>query len=133
MSIHEIENQTFAELKANCEANQKALANVPRGDLESRYLQSRTDAKQRDEKLSEQGVMLSELTHKVEALEASIEAARQLAQNLEGRLKEEVEKRKDAEALSEAMRKKLAESQAEVLALKSQAQTLEAKKSKAKE
>lgn len=133
MSIHEIENQTFAELKANQDANLITLGNSPRKDLESRYLQSRMDAKQRDEKLSEQGAMLSELTHKVESLETSIEAARQFAQNLEGRLKEEVEKRKDAEALAEAMRKKLAESQAEVLALKSQVQTLEAKKSKAKE
>lgn len=133
MKLHEIENQTFAELKANREANLKALADVPRNDLETRYLQSRQDAKQRDGKLSEQGIMLSELTHKVEALETSIEASRQLGQNLEGRLKEEVEKRKDAEALSEALRKKLAESQAEVLALKSQVQTLEAKKSKAKE
>jgi hypothetical protein len=61
MNWGEIENQTFAELKANKSKNLELLKSVDRDDLAARYLQARQDAKMRDEKLYEQGKLIAEL------------------------------------------------------------------------
>lgn len=63
MTFSEIENLTFAELKARRdEIAQAAFENEGRDQLALRYVQARTDAKQRDEKLSEQGKMIDALS-----------------------------------------------------------------------
>ena len=62
MSLHEIENLTHAELKAQRDELVKAAAHEHVADLAARYVQARTDAKARDEKLAEQGATITALT-----------------------------------------------------------------------
>lgn len=60
--LHQIENMSFAELKEHKEALLAELkANPPGEALAARYLQARTDAKMRDEKLAEQGQKILEI------------------------------------------------------------------------
>jgi hypothetical protein len=61
MNFVEIENQTFAELKANRAKNLELLKSADHDELAARYLQARQDAKMRDEKLAEQGKLITEL------------------------------------------------------------------------
>ena len=75
MDIHEIENSSFAELKANRDALVETAKKVPMGDLAIRYIQARTDAKGRDDKLAEQALTLKLLKDALTDLKAKSEAA----------------------------------------------------------
>lgn len=55
MTLQEIENLTFEELKAQRADILESLKTTNLRDVSERYLQARIDAKQRDEKLAEQG------------------------------------------------------------------------------
>ena len=61
MTIHKIENMTFSELKKKQAELAESLAGELPQELATRYLQARTDAKQRDEKLAEQGKTITSL------------------------------------------------------------------------
>lgn len=81
MTLTEIENLSFAELKEK--RAELIVAATGAEDLAARYVQARTDAKHRDEKLSEQGRTIDALTTGIEAakekeaqLAAVIEAAK---------------------------------------------------------
>ena len=65
MTIQDIENLTFAELKAS---GKKIIDELGGNELAARYVQARTDAKQRDEKLAEQGVTITNLNAALEAV-----------------------------------------------------------------
>lgn len=87
MSIQEIENLSFAELKQRstelAESLSAALLDSRDIDqvamLAARYVQARTDAKQRDETLAEQGTTISNLNN---ALVAAEEKSRRLEESL---------------------------------------------------
>lgn len=72
MEIHEIENLSFAELKQRRDDLIESLKSQPPGVLAARYLQARTDAKQRDEKLSEQGTTINNLNELVQTQSKTI-------------------------------------------------------------
>lgn len=61
-SLIAIENLSFAEIKDRREELVKEAANTPASELAARYVQARQDAKQRDEKLAEQGRTIDALT-----------------------------------------------------------------------
>jgi len=62
MSLVEIENLSHADLKAQRDTLISAAAKAPAVELAARYVQARTDAKARDEKLAEQGATITALT-----------------------------------------------------------------------
>lgn len=93
MSIHEIENLSFAELKEKRAEITEALKGIPVEELANRYLQARTDAKQRDDKLSEQGKTITALQdglaaskQQTEVTQAEVQKALQAVQGLEAKL-----------------------------------------------
>ena len=89
MTIAEIENLSFADLKARRdELIQAAFESEDRGQLASRYVQARTDAKLRDEKLAEQGKTIDALTVGNAALQERFGSAEAYAQTLEEQLQE---------------------------------------------
>jgi hypothetical protein len=71
MQIHEVENLPAAELKTRKAELIEALGG---GELAQRYVQARTDAKMRDEKLAEQGGMIAALTNGNAALEEKLQS-----------------------------------------------------------
>lgn len=77
MNLHEIENMTAADLKAQRAELAESLKAEPPDDLADRYLQARHDAKQRDEKLAEQGRTITALQT---GLAAADKAGREVAQ-----------------------------------------------------
>ena len=87
MTITDIENLSFAELKAKRVELIEAAKAVPLDDLAARYVQARTDATARDEKLAEQGKTII-------ALQDGLAAAKQ--QN--GSLQETLQQRNQAAA-----------------------------------
>ena len=88
MDIHEIENLSFAELKAHKPDLLEALKATPHEELAARYLQARTDAKLRDEKLAEQAKTLAALRQGLEAVKEKEAAGRVLACDLVASLRE---------------------------------------------
>ncbi len=75
MDIHEIENLSFIGLKANRTELVEAAKVFPQGELAERYIQARTDAKHRDEKLAEQGRTISALHEALAVAKEKGEAA----------------------------------------------------------
>jgi predicted transcriptional regulator len=75
MKISEIENLTFTELKSRHDELIAAMKDVATPELAARYVQARTDAKQRDEKMSEQGRTIKELQLALEATREREQAA----------------------------------------------------------
>lgn len=71
MTLHEIENMSFADLKENRVALIESMKLLSAKELAERYLQARTDAKQRDEKLSEQGRTIESLQDGLDVLKES--------------------------------------------------------------
>ena len=69
MTIQDIENLTFAELKAS---GKKIVDELGGNELAARYVQARTDAKQRDEKLAEQGQTIANLNAALAASRAEL-------------------------------------------------------------
>lgn len=81
MKLTEIENLSHEELKAQKDALIEAAAQVEIAELAARYVKARTDAKQRDEKLSEQG-------RTIDALSLGLEAAKEQNESLKSSLAE---------------------------------------------
>lgn len=77
MNLSDIENLTFAELKAKKDEAIEAGKASPLDDLAARYVQARMDAKHRDEKLAEQGTTITLLQEQVASFKS------QAAQNAE--------------------------------------------------
>lgn len=77
--LAQIENMGYAELKANAADLIAAAAKEPVEDLASRYVQARTDAKLRDERMAEMGAEIAALTTQ---LNAAVEAGEVLAEKL---------------------------------------------------
>ena len=96
MMIAEIENLSHAELKAQREAIIEAAGGAEKAELASRYVQARTDAKLRDEKLAEQGKTIDALTGGHDALLGQLshreQEVKELTQKLEAALKSLSEK-----------------------------------------
>lgn len=113
MNLQQIENLSFAELKQDRSAILEALKSLDPAEIQERYLQARTDAKQRDEKLGEQGRLITVLqtghdaaVEKSKRLEAERdESVKHLGETLES-LKNNAEMRRDLErqVTSEFMR-----------------------------
>ncbi len=78
---HTIENLSHAELKANRADLIAQAKEADQHELASRYVQARTDAKHRDEKLAEQGRSIEALQFAVEKFQKMATAAQQLADN----------------------------------------------------
>lgn len=72
MTIIDIENMTAEELKAQ---RAEAVKSTGDNELAARYVQARLDAKQRDEKLAEQGVTITTLTKALADSNARADAA----------------------------------------------------------
>lgn len=81
MSLANIENMPAAELKANRESLVAESAKEPVEQLAARYVQARTDAALRDEKLSEQGRTIT-------LLQESLTEAKALLQKREAEIRE---------------------------------------------
>lgn len=90
MTIHDIENLSFAQLKANRKDLAASAATLPAADLAARYVQARADAKHRDERMAEMGVEFTRLTNERDALAKQVAT---LTADIE-LLKAELEKRK---------------------------------------
>lgn len=93
MTIQDIENLTFAELKAS---GKKIIDELGGNELAARYVQARTDAKQRDEKLAEQGVTITNLNALLEKERAATKAALAKLSQLEATLAERTIEREQA-------------------------------------
>lgn len=89
MTISEIENLSYAELKARREELIEAAAADDGGVLAQRYVQARTDAKLRDEKLAEQG-------QTIDALKAGYAALQEKSAAQDAQIKELETKLQDA-------------------------------------
>jgi hypothetical protein len=61
MTTTEVENLTFDEFEKRRDELVAAMKEVPAAELAARYVQARTDAKCRDEKMGEQGKTITEL------------------------------------------------------------------------
>jgi chromosome segregation ATPase len=110
MNLAEIENLSFVELKAKREEFIAEAAKATQADLAARYVQARTDAKHRDEKLAEQATTIAALTTGNNALleklattegqlRTAIERCKRLEETLERRMseaQEEITKRDEA-------------------------------------
>lgn len=75
MDLIEIENLSFAELKAKRAELVEAAKTVPPEQLAERYVQARMDAKQRDEKLAEQGRTIALFQDSLAAVQKEVQAA----------------------------------------------------------
>jgi chromosome segregation ATPase len=109
MNLAEIENLSFVELKAKREEFIAEAAKATQADLAARYVQARTDAKHRDEKLAEQATiaalttgnnaLLEKLATTEGQLRTAIERCKRLEETLERRMseaQEEITKRDEA-------------------------------------
>lgn len=72
MGLAEIENLTHAELKSQKADLVAKAAEADKSELASRYVQARTDAAMRDEKLAEQARTLANLNDSLDAAQAKI-------------------------------------------------------------
>lgn len=104
MNFAEIENCSFAELKANRDELLKKLGG---NELAERYLQARTDAKQRDEKLAEQGATIAALNAGAEALQGKILQREQECRAVEAQLAESHAQIKRLEEMNEEIEARL--------------------------
>jgi hypothetical protein len=75
MTITDIENKTFAELKAERDALVAEAAGLPIDVVARHYIRARMDATQRDEKLAEQGTTIVALQEGLAATKQQAEAA----------------------------------------------------------
>lgn len=74
MTLAEIENLTYAELKEKKDEILASVLEVQKvEDIAARYVQARTDAKMRDEKMSEQGKTIAAMQEGVGALKGKID------------------------------------------------------------
>ena len=108
MSLTEIENLAHAELKAQRDELVKAAAKAPANELAARYVQARTDAKARDEKLAEQGRTINALNDACETAKEKLAQAREANSELMAGLVEQSEAREKAEAEAASLLRRLA-------------------------
>ncbi len=78
-----IENLNFAELKARRADLVSQAKEVGVNELATRYVQARTDAKQRDERMAEQGVLIADLEEKLAASQQAVAEWQEQANNFE--------------------------------------------------
>lgn len=128
MTIIEIENLTFDELKAQRGQLAAELKDLPADELAARYIQARTDAKQRDEKLAEQGQTIKTLNASVARMmhdSGAAEAAATALTRLHKANSLEVSKQHSSlRAATKELGCQLAESQAEVATQTARAERL---------
>jgi hypothetical protein len=93
MTFAEIENLSFAELKEQKAGILKSLGESDKAELAARYVQARTDAKLRDDKLGEQGRTLT-------ALEAGVNSLTEQKVSLEQQLAASQQRENEAKALN---------------------------------
>lgn len=108
MNIAEIENLSFSELKAGGVNLVEAAQKLPAEELAARYVQARTDAKQRDEKLAEQG-------ETIRALHEGLGAGKEKVQSLNAEL---AKAREESAAFSELLKQQRVECEGHMAALK---------------
>lgn len=77
MELHEIENLSAAELKERREELVAAARKAPVDQLAARYVQARTDAKLREDKLAEQGKTIMLLQQAMEKSDVGHELTKQ--------------------------------------------------------
>lgn len=67
-----IENLPLADLKASKALLLEEAGALPASDLAARYIQARTDAKQRDQRMGEMGVEITQKDARIAELEAEL-------------------------------------------------------------
>lgn len=118
-ALTSVENMTAQELKdARNELIEDLVAFAPPADVARRYIQARFDAKTRDEKLAEQGELIT-------GLESEIERQKGIVDSLESQLSD-----RDAEAcrlsdLLASANQRLGDLDAEMLSLRGRVVELE--------
>lgn len=101
MTIQDVENLSFAELKARRAELIEAItaSTISIKEVAGRYIQARADAKHRDEKLAEQAKTIAALQEGLEAVKEREAAAVEASKELITALKDEVaEFRKTSDA-----------------------------------
>lgn len=81
-----IENLPLADLKASKVLLIEEAGTLPPADLAARYIQARTDAKQRDERMSEMGADITQLQADLDTADADRIAAVELLTAAEKRI-----------------------------------------------
>lgn len=92
MKIHDIENLSAAELKSRRHELKAGLASASHDELAGRYLQARTDASMRDEKLAEQGRTITTLNDAADAADGRITVLESEVSTLKTRLCESADR-----------------------------------------
>lgn len=90
MKLHEIENLSVAELKARRSELATAIANEPVQEIASRYIQARTDAKARDEKLAEQGKAIADLEKQLQSARNKSDEAKTILEHRTSQYRQQV-------------------------------------------
>lgn len=106
MTLIDIENMPFADLKAKRAELIEAASLADIRDVAVRFVDARTDAKQRDEKLSEQGRTITALNDALDARVTELRDAAKSTAELTAQLA-------TADATIQSLRESLAKSQAE--------------------
>ena len=108
MQLSEIENLDAAALKAGRSELIEAAKAAPAAELAARYVQARTDAKQRDQKLAEQGETIKHLQSALDEAakrEAGARSETQQAETAASEAKKQIAALKDeAVGLTEELR-----------------------------
>lgn len=102
MTLTEIENLSAAELKSRKDELVAAASQADPAELAVRYVQARTDASLRDEKLSEQGKTITTLQGAFDQLKASAQADLSKLGGIVAELQQRVEKFVDAVSQKDA-------------------------------
>lgn len=89
MNLTDIENMTHAQLKERHAELVAEAAKQPADALAARYVQARTDAKQRDEKLAEQGKTITLLQQSLDKAAAELESSDSELAKAQGQLAEQ--------------------------------------------
>lgn len=82
MNLVDIENMPFADLKSKRAELIEAARQSPLVELATRFVDARTDAKQRDEKLAEQGRTITSLNDSLDARVAELRESTSLIADL---------------------------------------------------
>lgn len=104
MTLQEIENLSYDELKANRETVLADVKNSKFAEVAERYLQARIDAKQRDEKLAEQGKTITLLQAGHDQLTDALNAKTELLSAAHGAIDQGRQKQAELTAEIERLR-----------------------------
>lgn len=111
--LQEIENMSYADLKAQRADLIAKVESAPVKELATRYVQARTDAAGRDEKLSEQGRTITILQEALEAEKSRAVAAEKRAAEVESLRQASAQQAVKFNAALEALAKELQAEKAE--------------------